>query len=74
MGDMTAHSKAKDYVIRVVGDPAQVDTATWNALLASQPSPTPFVRHEYLQALHVSASAVPDTGWAPQWLLVEKGK
>ena len=26
------------------------------------------MRHAYLRALHDSASAVPDTGWHPQWL------
>ena len=73
MGDMTAHSASKDYVIRVVDDPGAVNAGAWNALLESQPSPTPFMRHEYLASLHLSASAVPDTGWAPHWLLLERG-
>jgi predicted N-acyltransferase len=50
--------------LRVVTDLSQVDAQEWNALLASQPSPTPFMRHEYLLALQASASAVPETGWA----------
>jgi uncharacterized protein len=60
-------------VIRVHDDPAAVDAAAWNALLAAQPAPTPFMRHEYLLALHASGSAVPATGWAPQFLAVERG-
>jgi predicted N-acyltransferase len=63
---------AQDYVIRVHSDPAQVDGGAWNNLLQSQPSPTPFMRMEYLSGLHASASAVADTGWAPQWLILEE--
>lgn len=61
-------STADDYVIRVHDDPAQVDAAGWNELLALQAHPTPFLRHEYLSALHASGSAVPDTGWSPRFL------
>ena len=32
-------------------DPAAIDAAAWNALLAAQPSPTPFARHEYLSEI-----------------------
>jgi predicted N-acyltransferase len=63
---------AKEIVIRVHDDPADVDATAWNALLAVQPSPTPFMRHEYLAALHRSASATPRTGWAPQWLTLHR--
>ena len=68
-GDFTAN----DYVIRVHDDPRSIDAATWNTLLAAQPSPTPFLRHEYLAALHASRSAVPDTGWAPRFVTLESG-
>ena len=66
-----SESTGQDYVIRVHAEPHTVDGAAWNALLAQQASPTPFLRFEYLRALHASASAVPATGWAPQWLTVE---
>ena len=62
-----------DYVIRVFDDPAEIDAAQWNDLLAAQPSRTPFMRHEYLLALHNSASAVGTTGWLPQFLVVFDG-
>lgn len=62
---------SNDYVIRVVDDPDRIDAQAWNALVGLQPSATPFVRHEYLLALHASGSATPRTGWAPQFLLVE---
>ena len=61
---------SNDYVIRVFDDPGAIDAAQWNALLAAQPSSTPFMRHEYLLALHESASAVAQTGWLPQFLCV----
>jgi len=54
-----------DYVIQVHDSPLQIDAADWNALLALQSHPTPFMRHEYLAALHRSGSAVPETGWTP---------
>jgi predicted N-acyltransferase len=64
---------ATETLIRVHDDPADVDASAWNALLSLQPSPTPFMRHEYLAALHRSASATPRTGWAPQWLTLHRG-
>jgi predicted N-acyltransferase len=59
-------------VIRVLDDPAALDAGAWNALVDAQPSSTPFMRHEYLQALHASASACADTGWMPQFLTVHR--
>ena len=47
-----------NYVIRVHEDPGAIARDAWNALLARQPLPTPFMRHEYLCALHDSGSAV----------------
>ncbi len=61
----------KDYVIRVLQDPGGVDADAWNGLLAEQATPTPFMRHEYLLALHASGSAVAGTGWQPQFLLLQ---
>jgi hypothetical protein len=62
-----------DDVIRVHDDPATLDAAAWNALLDAQPAPTPFMRHEYLAALHASGSAVAATGWAPRFVTVHRG-
>ena len=45
-----------------------MDPLEWNALLAAQASPTPFQRHEFLQALHDSGCAVAQTGWQPVYL------
>ncbi len=58
---------------QIVSDPGAVDAATWNALLARQRVPTPFMRAEYLAALHASGSAVPATGWTPCFVLLWDG-
>jgi predicted N-acyltransferase len=65
---------SKDYVIRVHDDPAQIDAAEWNALLQAQDGATPFMRHEYLAALHASGSANAATGWRPCFIVVWRGE
>jgi len=63
----------EDYRIRVHRNPHDVDAEAWDRLLAQQSEPTPFMRHAYLAALHDSASAVAETGWAPHFLTLEQG-
>lgn len=70
---MSEEKGSNDYVIRVVDHPALVDAAQWNALLDAQPSSTPFMRHEYLLAMHDSGSAVDASGWEPQFLVMHEG-
>jgi predicted N-acyltransferase len=70
---MSADPAAQDFVIRVHDHPAQVDAGLWNALLDTQAAPTPFMRHEYLLALHESGSATPGTGWSLQLLCLHTG-
>ena len=65
---------ADNYVIRVFDSPGPIDAHAWNALLAAQPHPTPFMRHEYLAALHDSGSATPGTGWVPCFLTLWRGE
>ena len=55
----------EEYSIRVHDDLREIDARAWNDLVAAQPSATPFVALEYLQALDASKSAVAKTGWAP---------
>jgi uncharacterized protein len=66
-------NKSNDYVIRVLTSPLEVDAADWNALLALQPHASPFMRHEYLAAMHLSGSAVPTTGWTPRFVTLWQG-
>jgi uncharacterized protein len=58
-------------VIRLVRNPSDIDAKAWNGLLSQQSEPTPFMRHEYLSALHASGSAVAKSGWEPCFLLLE---
>jgi len=59
---------ADDYVIRVFHTPLDLPAAEWDALLALEPDPSPFMRHAYLASLHESGCAVPATGWQPQFV------
>ncbi len=52
-----------DYVTRIHSSPLEINAAQWNGLLSSSDAPTPFMRHEYLAAMHTSGSAVRETGW-----------
>ncbi len=60
-------------IARILASPLEVDASAWNALLAQQSHPTPFMRHEYLAALHESQSAVPRTGWTPRFMTLWEG-
>jgi uncharacterized protein len=62
-----------DYVIRVHNAPSAVDAMAWDALLAQQALPSPFMRHAYLAALHDSGSACTTTGWSPHFITLHAG-
>ncbi|OWQ93920.1 GNAT family N-acetyltransferase [Roseateles aquatilis] len=57
-------------LIRVDDDPAALPREAWNALLTRSPLPSPFMRLEYLEAMHASGSAVAKKGWQAQFLSV----
>ncbi|MDO8771866.1 MAG: GNAT family N-acetyltransferase [Burkholderiaceae bacterium] len=63
-----------DYVIRELTSPLQVDATDWDALLALQSHPSPFMRHAYLAAMHSSGCASPETGWTPRFITLWQGK
>ena len=65
---MPVNHETSNYVIQVLDSPEQLDAGRWNELLDVQTEPTPFMRHEYLLALHQSASAVAQTGWTPRFI------
>jgi uncharacterized protein len=73
-GKAPEEKSSKDYVIRVFDDPAQIDALAWNTLVELSPSAMPFMRHEYLLALHASGSATEATGWMPQFLALFDGE
>lgn len=47
---------------------SDIDPFEWNALAGDQP----FVRHEFLSALHETGCACSDTGWAPYYLVLRR--
>ena len=61
----------EDYVIRVAHSAAEINALAWDALLASQAEPSPFMRHAYLAALELSGSACARTGWQAHFLVLE---
>ena len=63
----------KPHAMRVLDSPTDVSAAQWNDLLALQSEPSPFMRHEYLTALHTSGSASPETGWTPRFMTLWRG-
>ena len=62
--------KSDDYVIQVHDSMHEFDAAAWNALLALQDHPTPFMQHAYLQAMEDTHAASPDKGWGLQVISV----
>lgn len=60
-----------NYRTRVLSSLNEVDPATWNALVNAQAAPTPFMRHEFLNAMQTSGSATLDSGWQAQYLCRE---
>ncbi len=62
-----------DYVTRVFSSPSQIEESAWNALLAQESDPSPFMRHEYLVAMHESGSARPRAGWQAQFVTLWRG-
>ncbi|RZL88971.1 MAG: hypothetical protein EOP76_16720 [Variovorax sp.] len=66
-------SVADDTILRIHPAPSEIDPVAWNALLAQQAAPSPFMRHEYLTALHESGSAVPASGWTASFAALWQG-
>src|SRR5690606_17892428 len=58
------------WLVKAHTRPADIDAQAWNALLDDCAQPTPFMKHEWLSALHETGCATPDTGWAPLFLTV----
>ena len=75
--EKTVKNIENNYVIRVVNSPLDVENHAWNALLAAQRDDgvlNPFMRHEYLAAMHESGSATPTTGWTPRFVTLWQGE
>ena len=69
------------YSVRVLNTPFSPDldryadfSLQWNLLLPGGASANPFLRFEYLAALHHSGSATPATGWSPHAITLWQGR
>ena len=63
----------ENYVTRVLSSVLEVNACAWDALLAAQDEPTPFMRHAYLAAMQATGAAVAATGWAPRFITLWQG-
>ncbi|MEM0900274.1 MAG: GNAT family N-acetyltransferase [Pseudomonadota bacterium] len=67
-----------EFRIRIVDDLTTVDAVAWSKLAGAGRDGVgtpynPFLSHPFLSALETSKSAVAETGWLPQHLLLEDG-
>src|SRR6218665_4219832 len=63
-----ARMGAAAIIVRILASVLDVDASAWNARLAQQSQPAPFMRHEYLAALQASGSAPPRSGWEARFV------
>ena len=56
------------YRTQIVEDLERIGAQAWNRLVSADPDSNPFLRYEFLHALHASGCAVPRTGWTPAYL------
>lgn len=68
-----ARMSASNYVTRVLNAPDEISAQSWNQLLALEADPSPFMRQEYLSAMHTSGAAVAATGWQAQFVTLWQG-
>ncbi|HZX25980.1 MAG TPA: GNAT family N-acetyltransferase [Telluria sp.] len=59
-----------NYRTHIVSSLAQVGQPAWDALVAAQVKPNPFLSYAFLHALHESGAACADTGWQPHFLCI----
>jgi predicted N-acyltransferase len=57
-----------NYRTHIVSSLSEIGQADWDALVARQQEPNPFLSFAFLHALHESGSATPETGWQPQYI------
>ena len=55
--------------VKIIDSLEEVSASEWNALAGDNP----FLRHEFLSAMHESGCASKETGWAPQFVTLREG-
>ena len=63
-----------NYRTHIVSSLLEVGESAWDALLACQPQPNPFLSYAFLHALHESGSAAVEAGWQPQFIVLYDGE
>jgi predicted N-acyltransferase len=63
-----------NYRTHIVSSLSDIGQPAWDALVAAQDSPNPFLSFAFLHALHESGSASADTGWQPQFIALYDGE
>ncbi len=63
-----------NYRTHIVSSLAEIGQPAWDALVAQQDKPNPFLSYAFLHALHESGSACEDTGWQPQFMVLFDGE
>jgi uncharacterized protein len=71
---VSKQSQADAPILRLHAAPSEIDATAWNELLALQSAPSPFMRHEYLDALTESGSATPASGWTASFATLWQGE
>ncbi|NML61771.1 N-acetyltransferase [Massilia sp. RP-1-19] len=62
-----------NYRTHIVSSLAEIGQPAWDALVARQGKPNPFLSYAFLHALHESGSACAETGWQPQFIVLYDG-
>jgi predicted N-acyltransferase len=57
-----------NYRTRIVSSLSEVGQPAWDALVGMQPDANPFLSFAFLDALHETGCASPQSGWQPQFL------
>ena len=63
-----------NYRTHIVSSLAEIGQPAWDALVARQDKPNPFLSFAFLHALHESGSACEETGWQPQFIVLFDGE
>ncbi|MCC2972318.1 GNAT family N-acetyltransferase [Massilia sp. IC2-476] len=63
-----------NYRTHIVSSLSEIGQTQWDALVNAQDDPNPFLSYAFLDALHESGSAAPESGWQPQFIALFDGE
>ncbi len=62
-----------NYRTHIVSTLSDIGQSAWDALVACQDKPNPFLSFAFLHAMHESGSASTESGWQPQFIVLYDG-